>query len=43
MRLRKDLSITKIFPELPKNHDVHGYLASNIAANILGLGSVATH
>src|SRR5690554_67219 len=31
-----------IFPELPKDHDVHGYLASNIAANILGLGSVAT-
>lgn len=35
--------ITKfLFPELPKDHDVHGYIASNIAANILGLGSVAT-
>ncbi len=31
-----------IFPELPKDHEVHGYLASNIAANMLGLGSVAT-
>lgn len=40
---KKIYRITKIiFPELPKNHDVHGYLASNIAANILGLGSVAT-
>ncbi|QVK16991.1 spore maturation protein [Mycoplasmatota bacterium] len=40
---KKIYFITKyIFPELPKEHDVHGYLASNIAANILGLGSVAT-
>jgi len=40
---RKIYHVTKyIFPELPKDHDVHGYLASNIAANILGLGSVAT-
>ncbi len=40
---KKIYAITKyIFPELPKDHDVHGYLASNIAANILGLGSVAT-
>ena len=40
---KKIYVVTKyIFPELPKGHDVHGYLASNIAANILGLGSVAT-
>lgn len=40
---KKIYRVTKIlFPELPKNHDVHGYLASNIAANMLGLGSVAT-
>ncbi len=40
---KKIYCVTKyIFPELPKDHNVHGYLASNIAANILGLGSVAT-
>ncbi len=40
---KKIYFITKhIFPELPKDHDVHGYLASNIAANMLGLGSVST-
>ncbi|HEY8364314.1 MAG TPA: spore maturation protein [Haloplasmataceae bacterium] len=40
---RKIYIITKyIFPDLPKDHEVHGYLASNIAANVLGLGSVAT-
>ncbi|WP_008825781.1 nucleoside recognition domain-containing protein [Haloplasma contractile] len=31
-----------LFPELPKQHEVHGLIASNMAANMLGLGSVAT-
>ena len=40
---RKIYFVTKfLFPELPKDHDVHGYLASNIVANMLGLGSMAT-
>lgn len=40
---KKIFFITKlIYPELPKDHAVHGYLASNMAANMLGLGSVAT-
>jgi len=40
---KKIYFITKfLFPELPKDHAVHGYIASNMAANILGLGSVAT-
>ncbi len=32
----------KLFPSLPKNHPALGYIASNIAANMLGLGSAAT-
>lgn len=40
---RKIYPITKrLFPELPKDHPVHGYIASNIVSNMLGLGSVAT-
>lgn len=31
-----------LFPELPKDHPVHGYIASNFISNMLGLGSVAT-
>lgn len=31
-----------LFPELPKDHPVHGYIATNMASNILGLGSVST-
>lgn len=34
--------LTKLFPSLPKNHPALGYIASNIAANALGLGSAAT-
>jgi spore maturation protein A len=40
---KKIYRVTKfLFPELPKDHEVHGLIASNMAANILGLGSVAT-
>jgi len=40
---RRIYFLTKlIYPELPENHEVHGYLASNMAANMLGLGSVST-
>lgn len=31
-----------LFPEIPKDHEAFGYIASNIAVNILGLGSAAT-
>ncbi len=34
--------LSKLFPSLPKNHPALGYIASNIAANALGLGSAAT-
>ncbi len=34
--------LSKLFPSLPKNHPALGYIASNIAANMLGLGSAAT-
>lgn len=34
--------LTKLFPSLPKDHPALGYIASNIAANALGLGSAAT-
>jgi spore maturation protein A len=40
---RKIYFITRfLFPELPKDHPVHGYIASNMASNMLGLGSVST-
>jgi spore maturation protein A len=40
---RKIYYITRfLFPELPKDHPVHGYIASNMASNMLGLGSVST-
>jgi spore maturation protein SpmA len=32
----------KLFPEIPKNHPVHGSILMNIAANMLGLGNAAT-
>ncbi len=32
----------KIFKDIPKNHESLGYISSNIATNILGLGSAAT-
>ena len=32
----------KLFPSVPKNNKALGYISSNIAANMLGLGSAAT-
>lgn len=34
--------LSKIFPDLPKDNKALGYISSNIAANMLGLGSAAT-
>lgn len=34
--------LSKLFPSLNPNHPAIGYIASNIAANSLGLGSAAT-
>ncbi len=34
--------LSKLFPSLQSNHPALGYIASNIAANALGLGSAAT-
>lgn len=34
--------LSKLFPSIPKDHKALGYIASNIAANMLGLGSAAT-
>jgi spore maturation protein A len=34
--------LNKLFPSVPKNNPALGYIASNIAANMLGLGSAAT-
>ena len=34
--------LSKIFPEIPKDNKALGYISSNIAANMLGLGSAAT-
>ena len=31
-----------LFPSIPKNHESLGYIASNIAVNMFGLGSAAT-
>lgn len=31
-----------LFPDIPKNHESLGYIASNIAVNMFGLGSAAT-
>lgn len=40
---KKIYPITRfLFPELPKDHAIHGYIASNMISNMLGLGSVAT-
>lgn len=43
-RLTKRLRpvIRRLFPDLPKDHIVNEYIASNIIANILGLGWAAT-
>ena len=32
----------KLFPEIPKNHPVHGSMIMNVAANMLGLDNAAT-
>ncbi|NLA23918.1 MAG: spore maturation protein, partial [Bacteroidales bacterium] len=32
----------KIFPDIPKNHPVHGSMVMNVAANMLGLDNAAT-
>ena len=34
--------LRRLFPSLPKDHKALGYIASNIGANMLGLGSAAT-
>ena len=34
--------LTKIFPEIPKGHESLSLIASNIIANLFGLGSAAT-
>ena len=34
--------LSKLFPSIPKNHESLGYIASNIAVNMAGLGSAAT-
>lgn len=34
--------ISRIFPDIPKDHPAMGYILSNITANIFGLGNAAT-
>ena len=34
--------LSKLFPSIPKNHESLKYISSNVAANMLGLGSAAT-
>jgi spore maturation protein A len=34
--------VRKLFPDVPANHPAMGYIISNMAANILGLGNAAT-
>lgn len=34
--------LSKLFPDIPKNHESIGYIASNIAINFFGLGNAAT-
>ena len=34
--------LSRLFPSVPKNNPALGYIASNIAANMMGLGSAAT-
>ena len=34
--------LIKLFPEIPKNHPSLSYIASNVIANVFGLGSAAT-
>ncbi|GGB51618.1 nucleoside recognition domain-containing protein [Fictibacillus barbaricus] len=34
--------VKKLFPDIPKDHPAQGYILSNMAANLLGLGNAAT-
>lgn len=34
--------VVKLFPDIPKDHPAMGYILSNFAANIFGLGNAAT-
>lgn len=34
--------LTKLFPDIPKSHPSLSYIASNVIANVFGLGSAAT-
>ena len=34
--------LSKLFPDVPKNHESLDYISSNVAANMMGLGSAAT-
>lgn len=34
--------LSKLFPEIPKNHESLGYIASNVVVNMFGLGNAAT-
>ncbi len=34
--------VSKLFPDIPKNHPALGYILSNLIANIFGLGNAAT-
>lgn len=34
--------LRKLFPEIPKNHESFSFIASNIIANMFGLGNAAT-
>ena len=34
--------LSKLFPGIPPNHESMNYISSNVAANMLGLGSAAT-
>ena len=34
--------LSKLFPSIPKNHESLDYISSNVAANMMGLGSAAT-
>jgi spore maturation protein A len=34
--------VKRLFPDIPKDHPAQGYILSNMAANLLGLGNAAT-
>ncbi|MDC3415418.1 nucleoside recognition domain-containing protein [Aquibacillus salsiterrae] len=34
--------VTRLFPEIPKDHPAMGYILSNFTANLFGLGNAAT-